>query len=186
MLSITQLQPGVSIKFNGKLYIITDSKHLKMGRGGGIQQVKMRCLTDGAVLQNNFKGNEKVEEANLNRQTCQYLYTDSNGSFFMDLKTFEQHCLPTQNTPKELEVVPEGTNIDIVTYNEKPIFAYLPIKVTVKVKEATPGIKGDRASSGTKTITLETGAIIQAPLFIKAGDAIVVDTRNGNYIERSK
>lgn len=186
MLSITELQPGVSIKFNAKLYIVTDSKHLKMGRGGGIQQVKMRCLTDGTVLQNNFKGNEKVEEANLNRQTCQYLYTDSNGSYFMDLNTFEQYCLSAQNTPKELEVVPEGTNVDIVLYHEKPVFAYLPIKVTVKVKEAAPGVKGDRSSAGTKTITLETGATIQVPLFIKTGDVIIVDTRTRGYVERAR
>lgn len=186
MLSITQLQPGVSVKFNNKLYIVTESKHLKMGRGGGIQQVKMRCLTDGAILQNNFKGNEKIEEANLNRQTCQYLYSDSNGSYFMDLTTFEQYRLLSQNTPVALRVVPEGTKVDIVLYNEKPVFAYLPIKITVKVKEAAPGIKGDRSSAGTKNITLETGAQIQAPLFIKTGDAIVIDTRTVSYVERAK
>ena len=186
MLSITQLQPNVAIVFNNKLYVVVESKHLKMGRGSGIQQVKMRCLTDGTILQNNFKGNEKIEQANLNRQTSQYLYHDSNGSYFMDLTTYEQYCLSAHNTPTALRVVPEGTNVDIVLYNEKPVFVHLPIKVTVKVKEATPGIKGDRSSAGTKTITLETGAQIQTPLFIKTGDTIIIDTRNESYVERAK
>lgn len=186
MLSISELRPGVSIKFNNKLYTVTESKHLKLGRGSGMAQVKMRCLQDGSVLQNNFKGSEKVEPANLTRRSCQYLYADNSGAHLMDAKNFEQYLLPKENAPAGLAVVQSGTAVDLVLHDDQPVSVQLPIKVSVEVKSAAPGIQGDRVSAGTKTITLETGAQIQAPLFIKAGDTIVVDTRFASYVERAK
>lgn len=186
MLSITDLQPGVTCVYNQKPFIVLESTHEKQGRGGGIQHVKMRCLTDGTVLQQNFKGNDKLAEAEVNRTQAQFLYKDDAAAYFMDQTNFEQFSLVKILCSKAIDYLPEGIIVDLLIYNEKPVSVNPPIKVVVKVAHADPGIKGDRASAGTKSVMLESGATIQAPLFIKTGDSIVVDTRTGTYVERAK
>ena len=186
MLSITQLQPGVACVYKHKPYIILESSHEKHGRGGGIQHVKMRCLYDGTTLQQNFKGNISLDEAHIERQQSQFLYQDSAGAHCMDQTTFDQVTVAPEYVPASLAFVPEGTIVDIVMYAGRPVTITPPIKVTITVAHADPGIKGDRASSGTKAVELQTGATIQAPLFIKTGNAIIVDTRTGSYVERAK
>lgn len=186
MLNISALQPGTAIVYNGKPYQIIESRHLKMGRGGGIQQVKMRGLLDGTIINQNFKGNEKLEEADLQRKPSQYLYKDSDNAFFMDPTDFEQFSIDKSSAGKAVDYLSEGSNVDVLYYNNQAVAINPPIKVTVTVAHADPGIKGDRASAGTKAVEIESGATIQAPLFIKTGDKIVVDTRTGSYVERAK
>lgn len=186
MLSITQLQPGVACIYNNKPYIVVESSHEKQGRGGGIQHVKMKCLYDGTTLQQNFKGNITLDEATIERTQGQFLYRDGEGAHCMDQTTYDQLTVAPAFVPPSLAYVPEGTVVDIVSFNGRPVSVTPPIKVTVTVAHADPGIKGDRASAGTKAIELQTGATIQAPLFIKTDDRIIVDTRTGSYVERAK
>ncbi|NCO44239.1 elongation factor P, partial [Candidatus Berkelbacteria bacterium] len=184
MLSITQLQPGVACVYNNKPYIVIESSHEKQGRGGGIQHVKLRCLYDGTTLQQNFKGNVSLDEAVIERTQGQFLYQDNDGAHCMDQTTYDQITVAPEYVPPSLAYVPEGTVVDIVMYDGRAVTITPPIKVSVSVAHADPGIKGDRASAGTKAIELQTGATIQAPLFVKTGDRIVVDTRTGSYVER--
>jgi elongation factor P len=186
MLSINDLQPGMAFVWNGKPYQVTEAQHLKMGRGSGIQQVKMRSLLDGTILNQNFKGNEKFEEANLERRQAQFLYADAHMAFFMDQVSFEQFELAKESMGKIIDYLPESEIVDVLIYNDKPVSINAPIKVTVTVAHADPGLKGDRSSAGTKAVTLPSGATIQAPLFIKTGDKIIIDTRTGTYVERAK
>jgi elongation factor P len=186
MLSINELQPGVVIVLNSKPYQVVESRHLKMGRGGGIQQVKLRGLLDNSVLNQNFKGNDSLQEADLVRRQAQYLYCDNTQAHFMDQTTFEQFSLNKDAISKVLEYLPANIVVDVLIYNDKPVAINAPIKVSVKVAHADPGIKGDRSSAGTKAVEIETGASIQAPLFIKTGEQIIIDTRTGSYVERAK
>jgi elongation factor P len=186
MLNINELQPGVCVVLNNKPYQVVEAKHLKMGRGGGIQQVKLKGLLDGSILNQNFKGNDSIEEANLQRRQAQFLYSDNDNAYFMDQETFEQFTLSKDQIGKTLDYLPSNIITDILIYNDKPVSVNPPIKVSIKVSHADPGIKGDRSNAGTKAVTLETGATIQAPLFIKTGENIIIDTRFGTYVERDK
>jgi elongation factor P len=186
MLSINELQPGVVIVLNGKPYQVIESRHLKMGRGGGIQQVKLRGLLSGEVLNQNFKGNDSLQEADLVRRQAQFLYTDDSLAYFMDQENYDQFEIKKDAIGKLLDYLPANIVVDVLIYNGQPVSINAPIKVSVKVAHADPGIKGDRSSAGTKAITIETGASIQAPLFIKTGEQIIIDTRSGSYVERAK
>lgn len=186
MLSITQLQPGVAFLWNNKPYIVEESKHSKLGRGGGIQQVKMRSLQDGTVITQNFKGNEKLDGIDLERKKAQFLYADAKNYNFMYQESYGQFALARKNAGKGINYLPEGSVVDVTIYNHQPISLICPIKVVVGVSHADPGIKGDRVSAGTKLVEIETGAVVPVPLFIKSGDKIIIDTRSGSYVERAK
>lgn len=186
MLSITQLQPGIAIVWNGKPYQVTESRHSKQGRGAGIQQIKMKSLLDGTIINQNFKGNDMVTEADLARRQAQFLYADAQKAYFMDQESYDQLELDRDSISKVIDYLPEGSVVDVLIYNQKPVSINAPIKVTVTVAQADPGIKGDRSNAGTKAVTVASGATIQAPLFIKTGDKIIIDTRTGTYVERAK
>lgn len=186
MLSITQLQSGVAFIWNNKPYIVEEANHSKLGRGGGIQQVKIRSLLDGSTINQNFKGNEKFAEADISRRKAQYLYCDKQTYYFMDQENYEQFVLDQKNAGKAIAYLPAGSNLDIIFYNNRPVSLICPIKIVATVKHAEPGIKGDRTSAGTKPVTLETGATVQVPLFIETNDKIIIDTRSGSYVEKSK
>ena len=186
MLSISELNTGRVIIWNNKPFQIISSNHLKLGRGGAILQTKMRSLQDGTIVSYNFKGNDKVEEADIERKKAQLLYTDAQKAYFMDPQTFEQFEVDRSHLGKVINFVPDSTSLDLLLYKHEIISIDPPIKTKVKVTSAPPGIRGSRESAGTKTIEIETGASLQAPLFIKTDDFIIVDTRTGSYVERSK
>lgn len=186
MLSITELQPNVNIIWNNQPFVVISSLHVKMGRGSGIQQVRMRSLVDGTIINQNFKGNDKIQPADLGRRIAQLLYQENELVFFMDSQNFDQFSLEKNKINPGIKLIPEGTSLEITYFNNRPIGVTLPIKVKVKVAFAEPGLKGDRSSAGTKSVTLATGAQIQAPLFIKTDDEIIVDTRTSTYVERAK
>lgn len=186
MLSITQLQPGVIILINNAPYEVLSSNHVQMGRGGGIQRVKLRNLRDGSVVDQTFKGNQTVPEVKLERKSVQYLYTNGPKTIFMDPTTFEQFEKESAAIKGSLKYLKEGDTIDSLWLEGQLLSLQLPIKMTITVTDTEPGLRGDRQTAGTKPATLETGTTIQVPLFIKVGDKIVIDTRTGKYIERDK
>lgn len=186
MLSINELQVGKSIIWNDKPFQILHSKHLKLGRGGAIQQVKMKSLIEGTIINQNFKGNDKIEEADLERKSVQYLYKDEQNIYFMDMENYEQGSMLLSSAGKPINYVPEGEKIDVMFYKDSPVSISVPIKTKIKIKYCEPGIKGNRESAGTKSAMLETNSAIQVPLFIKTGDLVIVDTRTGTYVERAK
>lgn len=185
MLSINDLKIGTKIIFNHAPFQVILAQHSKLGRGGGILRAKMKNLIDGAVIEKTFAGAEKIEEAHLETRTSQFLYHDENEYFFMDSDSFEQFTLNKNQLGSSANFLKEGENVGILYFQENPINIQLPIKINLKVTYTEPGFKGNTASTVTKPATLETGAQVKVPLFIKENDEIVVDTRTGEYVERA-
>lgn len=186
MLSINDIRPGLAIIFNNQPHIVVWREHAMMGRGGGFVRTKIKNLVNGAVVENTFKGNDKIQEADLHRSQAQFLYFEGQNPVFMDTTTFDQFTLPRDQVGESAQLMTDGMQVDVLSYQGKPMTVSLPVKVELKVTYTEPGFKGNTASATTKPATLETGANIQVPLFINQGDTIRVDTRDGSYIERVK
>ena len=185
MLSITSLKNGTKISFENDPYVVLSYYHSKMGRGGAVVKTRLKNLRSGAVIDKTFQGADKVDEADLAKKTATYLYSDETSGFFMDLESFEQFEIPLDKIGEDKRFLIEDSPVDILYFNNEAINIELPIKMVFAVTSAPPGIKGNSAGSVTKRVTLETGAIVEAPMFIKEGDKVVVDTRTCSYVERA-
>lgn len=183
---MTDLKTGVVIDMDGSPFMVVDYQHSKMGRGGAVMRTKLRNLITNALIDTTFKGSDKFEEAPLDRHVCTYLYAEVDRYVFMDCLNFEQFNLTKSQIGEKASFLKEGCEIQILFYNELPVSVDLPIKVELLVTQAEPGIRGDTAQGGSKPATLETGATITVPLFVKIGDVIRVNTVDGSYVERVK
>lgn len=177
---------GMTIDIEGTLYIVTYFQHVKPGKGQAFVRTRLKNVKTGAVQEKTFRAGEKVNQAILDKRKMQYLYDDAENSVFMDMETYEQLALGPEAVGDAAIWLKEGVTVDIPIHEGNPISVEAPLFVELEVAETVPGIKGDTASGGTKPATLETGAVIQVPLFISEGDLLKVDTRNGTYIERVK
>ena len=155
-----------------------------MGRGGSVVKVKIKNLKTGATISKTFQGAEKFEPANLDKKSATYLYSDASDTYFMDSATFDQFSLPVTQIGEEAKYLTENAPVDIIYFKSDPINIDLPIKMKFQVISAPPAVRGKSAGAITKKVVLSTGAEIDAPIFIKDGDTIVVDTRDGSYVER--
>ena len=185
MLNINDLKVGIKIIFNNQPMVVVFAQHSKLGRGGGIMRTKLRNLIDGTIIEKTFAGAEKLEEAELETKKAQYLYKDNDQYYFMDSKTFEQFSLFNKQLGKLTDFLKEGGQVDILYFEARPININLPIKMVFEVTYTEPGFRGNTATNVLKPATLETGAQVQVPLFIKTGDKIVIDTRTGEYVSRA-
>jgi elongation factor P len=156
-----------------------------MGRGGAVVKTKLKNLRTGGTIDKTFQGADKVEEADLSKKAVMYLYSDDSDAYFMDNETFEQFTLPLSKIGSQKQFMVENSNVDILYFGNEPLNIELPIKMTFKVASAPPAVRGNTASSITKKVTLSTGAVVDAPIFIKEGDKIVVNTTDGSYVERA-
>lgn len=186
MLRLNQIKVGTIVELDGQPYQVLFAQFSKLGRGGAILRSKIKNLVTGATIDKTFKGEEKLEQAQLDRSEAQFLYKDDDAFNFMDQESFEQFALDTEQIGKKADFMTEGGNVTILAYNEKPLSIDLPIKMNFKVTEADPNVKGNTASAILKNATIETGATIRVPVFIKPGDQIIIDTRDGKYVERAK
>lgn len=185
MLSISDLQPGVFLTYNSQPHQVVFSQHSKLGRGGAILRTKLKNLISGAIFEITFKGNDKVDEADIKRSKAQFTYKDGEGYHFMDGQTFEQFTLKADRVGQAGGFLKEGENVDIISWNGQAINVSPPIKVDLKIVETEPGVRGDTAQgSVTKPAVLETGAKVQVPIFMRVGDIIKVNTQTGEYVER--
>ncbi len=186
MYSITDLKKGLTIELSGAPFLILDSQHSKLGRGGGMMWTKLKNLESGEIIERNFKGNEKIKEAVLESRKAQYLYREGENYFFMDTSSFEQFSLKAKQVQDKIKFIKEGEVIEIIYFAKKPINLSIPIKVNLRVVKTEPGLRGDRETSGTKPAVTENGVVVQVPLFIKEGDLVCIDTRTGSYVTRVK
>jgi elongation factor P len=186
MLKITELKPNVLIEVDGEPFLILSASHQKLGRGQAMTRAKLKSLETGAITERVFKGNETIKEASLDKTKASYLYQSNENFYFMDNQTFEQFTLSKSALGFSANFLKEGQIVEILSFKNKPINISLPIKIQLLVTETEPGIRGGRETPGTKRAVLETGFALQVPLFIKEGDKILVDTRDGRYIERVK
>lgn len=182
--SLNSIKAGITVLFNHKPYQVLTANFVRMQQRKPVMQTKMRNLTNGKVLEYSFKAGEHVEEVELERKKCYYLYTDPSGVYFMDTESYEQSTIDPALLGNRIPLLKEGVRVDVVSFNEKPIAVSFPPKIDLKVVSAPPGIKGDSAGSVTKHVTLETGLVVAAPLFIKEGDTIRINTDTLEYAER--
>jgi len=185
-LSITDLKKGTLFQIDGVPYRVTDYNQKVMGRGGSIVNVRIKSLIDGKVLEKTYKGNEQLDSADVSNQNVQYLYTDGSVFYFMNDDTFEQFEIPADLVGDGAGYLKEGDRIQLQFFNDTPINDELPKNVPLKVTYTENVVKGDTTSSVLKDAELETGITVKVPAFIKEGDVIKVDTRTGEYLERSK
>lgn len=169
----------------GDPYVVVSYSHSKMGRGGAVVKTKLKNLRTGATIDKTFQGADKVDEADLSKKSATYLYSDETDANFMDTESYDQFTLPLTKIGDQKQYLVENSSVDILYFGNEPLNIELPIKMTFKVVSAPPAVKGNTASSVNKKVTLETGAIVDAPIFIKEGDKMVVDTRDGSYVERA-
>jgi len=184
VISTNQFKNGMTIELDGVLYQIVEFQHVKPGKGGAFVRTKLKNFKTGAVIDKTFRAGEKVEQAVVNRRPMQYLYNDGSDYIFMDTETYEQINISKSLLEEEAKYLKEGTNVLVAMHEGLAIGVELPTAVELEVAQTDPGVKGDTASGGTKPATLETGVVVQVPLFIQQGDIIKVDTRTGEYITR--
>lgn len=185
MLNITDLKTGTKITLENDPWVILSYSHSKQGRGGAVVKTKLKNLRTGGVIDKTFQGADKAEPADLAKKKATYLYADETSAYFMDDESYEQFEISVEKVGSDKNYLIENAPVDILYFQNQPLNIELPIKMAFKVVSAPPSIKGNSAGSVTKKVTLETGAIVDAPLFIKEGDSIVVDTRTASYVERA-
>lgn len=184
MISGGELRKGILIELDDKLYQVVEYQHVKMKRTA-LAKVKLRDLNAGHIVERSFQTDEKLTRARLDVRQMQYLYNDGDLYYFMDLENFEQMPLSAKQLDEVLRYLKDGTTVEVSSYKGEVVDIELPITVELKVTETDPGFKGDTATGGTKSATLETGFTVQVPLFVNEGDVLKIDTRNGSYLERS-
>lgn len=187
MATTADFRNGLCIEFNNDLYIIVEFQHVKPGKGGAFVRTKLKNIKTGKVLPNTFNAGVKINIARVERRPYQYLYKDETGFHFMHTETFEQVMISEEliNAP---ELLKEGQIAEIMFHadTETPLSCELPAFVDLMVTYSEPGVKGDTATNTLKPATLETGAVVNVPLFIDTGEMIRVDTRSKTYAERVK
>lgn len=182
----TDLKKGVICQIDGKPYRVIEYGQKVMGRGGSIVNVKLKNLIDGGVIPKTFKGQEKIEPAEVINQTFQYLYRNGDTFFFMNPDTFEQFELNADVVDSAADYLKEGDNLQLQFFDGKVINVELPKNLYLEVTYTEDVVKGDTTSNVLKDATLETGKVIKVPAFIKTGDIVSVDTETGDYRERKK
>jgi elongation factor P len=187
MATTADFRNGLCLEFNNDLYVIVEFQHVKPGKGGAFVRTKLKNLKTGKVLQNTFNAGVKINIARVERRPYQYLYKDESGYHFMHSETFEQVMIMEEliNAP---DLLKEGQEVEIVYHadTETPLSCELPPFVDLEVTYSEPGVRGDTATNTLKPATLETGAVVNVPLFIDTGERIRVDTRSRSYSERVK
>lgn len=185
MLSLNEIKVGKVIDVNNEPFLVTKTDHHKMGRGGAVLKVKLKNLINGNMLEKTFQGNDKTNEANTEKRKANFMYFDEDNANFMDNENYEQFSISLEAIGDKKKYLKEGTDVDVLYYDNNPVAIDLPIKMSFKVVSAPPGVKGNSAGNVTKQVELETGLLINAPMFINEGDIIKVNTDSGEYSERA-
>jgi elongation factor P len=184
MIATSDFRKGLKIELEGEPFVIVDFQHVKPGKGGAFVRTRLKSLVTGNSQEKTFRAGERVNTPNLEEKEMQFLYQEENQFHFMDTSTFEQLFLTKDQVGENKDFLTENLIIRILFHNGRPVAIDLPMFINMTVVTTDPGVRGDTASGGSKPATLETGAVIQVPLFINEGDVIKIDTRTRTYIER--
>jgi elongation factor P len=182
--STAEFRKSLKIEVDGQPYNIVESQHVKPGKGGAFVRTRLKHLKLGTVVERTFRSGEKVSLVEFEQQPMQFLYKDDL-FHFMNLKNYEQIALGAQQVGEAAQFLKENMEVDVASINGEPTTVELPNFVELTVVRTDPGIRGDTASGGSKPATLETGAVVNVPLFINEGEVLRIDTRTGAYIERA-
>ena len=183
-ISTADFRTGLTIETDGDIFQIIEFQHVKPGKGGAFVRTKLRNLRTGSVTDKTFRAGERMEQAMIERRTMQFLYRASDEYTFMDMETFDQTSLPQENIGDGAAYLKPDMEVSVVRYEDELLGVEIPNTVDLAVSETDPGLRGDTATGGTKPATLESGAVVNVPLFINEGDVIRVDTRTGQYVQR--
>jgi elongation factor P len=184
LISVNDLRTGLTIELDGDVYSVVDFLHVKPGKGAAFVRTKLRNVRTGFVVERTFNAGEKVPPARVETRDMQYLYAADNLYTFMDTESYEQLALPEEKLGDAIKFLKENMTISVQMYQGEAIGIQLPNTVELEVVDTDPGVKGDTAAGGTKPAKVETGAIVNVPLFINIGDIIAVDTRSKEYLKR--
>ncbi len=185
MSTTNDVRPGQVLDLDNGLFQIVEYQHVKPGKGKAFVRMKLRGVDSGAVVDKTFRAGEQVAVAVIDRRDHQFLYADGDNFVFMDSETFNQVELSADIVGDAASYLADAMKVVVPTHDGTPLGVDLPASVNLEVTYAEPGVKGDRVSGGTKPVTLQTGLVVQVPLFIEQGERIKVDTRSGEYIERA-
>ena len=184
MITAGDLRKGVTFELDGKIYVVVDFLHVKRGKGAAFVRTKLKNIVTGQVIEKTFNPVEKFEKAHIERKEMMYLYNDSGIYYFMDNETYEQVPLNKDQVEDALNFITENMNCTIQFYKGVAFSVEPPMFVELNIVECEPGIQGDTSKASYKPATLETGYVIQVPLFVNNGDRIRIDTRTGTYMTR--
>jgi elongation factor P len=186
VLGTNQFRNGNHIEVDGTVFKILEFQHVKPGKGGAFVRTKLRRASDGNVIDRTFRAGEKFRAVRTESRNMQFLYADGSDAHFMDTESFEQIAIPEQAVEDALRWITPSSEVDVLFIDEQPADVQLPSAVDLEVAQTDPGLRGDSVSGGgTKPATLETGAVLQVPLFVEPGQRIRVDTRSGEYVARA-
>jgi elongation factor P len=185
LISVTDARKGITVEMDGILYMVLDYEHIKMGRGSAQVRLKLRDVRAGHTVDKSFQATAKLARARVERSKAQYLYQDGGLYYFMNTETYDQIPLNAAQVGDAINYLSENADCELLTYGDEPIGVELPAAVVLIVAESEPGIKGDTASGTTKPAKMESGLVVQVPLFVNPGDKLKVDTRSGAYLERA-
>jgi elongation factor P len=186
MVSTNQFRNGSHIEVDGTVFKIVEFQHVKPGKGGAFVRTKLRRASDGNVIDRTFRAGEKFRSVRTESRRMQYLYADGSDAHFMDTESFEQIAVPESGVSEALRWMTPSSEVEVLFIDEIASDVQLPSAVELEVAQTDPGLRGDSVSGGgTKPATLETGAVIQVPLFVEQGQRIRVDTRSGDYLARA-
>ena len=182
--STNNLKNGMCVSHKGKLWTIVEFQHVKPGKGGAFVRTKLKDLRSGRVVDETFRAGEKLEDVRIETKEMQYLYSDADAFHFMNTDSYEQVELGGDFVGDSAKWLKEGDTVKVLTAGGDMIGIEPPMFVELDVVETEPGFKGDTVQGGTKPATLETGAVVQVPMFVETGDKLQIDTRDGRYITR--
>jgi elongation factor P len=186
MYSTTDFRKGLKVEIGGEPFVIVDFQHVKPGKGGAFVRTRLKSLVSGNVIDQTFRSGDRVDKPDLDEREMQFLYETGGEFHFMETQTFEQLFLTADQLGGSKDFLKENIVIKALFHNKRPIGIEVPMFVELKIVKSEPGIRGDTATGVTKPATLESGAVIQVPLFVEEGDVVRIDTRTREYITRVK
>jgi elongation factor P len=185
LISTNEFRTGVTIEVDGEIYTVIEFQHVKPGKGAAFVRSKLKNIKTGGVQEKTFRAGEKVARAHIDRREMQYLYNSGDQYTLMDMETYDQMNLSEDQLGDAVKYLKENMELIVHLYQGIPVGVDLPNSVVLEVIETDPGFRGDTATGGSKPAKLETGVVVQVPFFINVGDALKIDTRTGQYIERA-
>lgn len=185
MISTNQFKTGMTIRYEGEIYRIVEFQHVKPGKGGAFVRTKLRNIASGALVDRTFRPEQKFEQLRTESRLMTYLYEEPDQVVFMDAETYDQLALSKSVLQDRLDLMTVGMQVEVIYVDGEPFDVELPTFVDLKVTETAAGVRGDTVSGGSKSAVLETGAVVQVPLFIEPGEVVRIDTRTREYVTRA-
>lgn len=185
MINVNDFKSGMTISYDGNIYMVLDFQHVKPGKGAAIVKAKLRNLRTGSIAEYTFNAGTKVEQAKIEKKAMQFLYSMNDTYYFMNMSDYEQIELSKSLIGDEADLLKENLEVDIMFYEGEMLGMNLPDKIALKVTHTEPAVKGNTTSSAMKDATLETGKTVKVPLFIEEGEEILVSSKDGKYVSRA-